>query len=383
MRKSNFVLPWLLLSLALILAACGAAPTLEAGKRAAEPATTDRAAQVETATSVASATPRPTTTPRPTPTWMPLPSPPPTDSGPGRGDVPLLGVGEAWALAASGEAVFVDVRPRGNYEQEHIPDAVSMPAAEASMPADQVAERYEELPDDRLLIFYCNCKAEVGSIEAALAALEQGREQVAALHGGWQAWLQAGYPVAGASVESEREVAPERAMGSPDAPITMVEFSEFQCPYCAMYSLETLPQIVETYVDTGLVRYVFKDLPLPFHPHAQKAAEAGRCAGAQDRFWPMHDLLFEHQEAWSALDEAGALAAFVGYADELGLDRVRFQECLASGEFSEAVARDQSEAERLGIRAVPSFLINDQRMAGAYPFADFQRLIEAELAQEP
>jgi predicted DsbA family dithiol-disulfide isomerase len=97
----------------------------------------------------------------------------------------------------------------------------------------------------------------------------------------------------------------------------------------------------------------------------------------------MHELLFEYQAEWSALDEAGAMAAFVTYAQELELDAKAFETCLASGEFSEAVTRDQWEAERLGVTAVPAFLINDRRAAGAYPYAEFERLIEEELAQVP
>lgn len=372
MKKRASLLLWLVLS--LVLAACGGDPTPEAGQATVEPTATYGMAQVKTSTPqpVASATQAPT------PTWVPLPSPAPTATGgePGRGGVPQVSVGQAWTLAAVGEAVLVDVRPLGNYEKERIPNAISMPV-------DEVAERYEELPDDQLLIFYCNCKAEIESSEAALAALEKGLSQVAVLRGGWQAWLQAGYLVEGTKVEGEPDLTGGRVMGSPDAPITMVEYSDFQCPYCADYSLETLPLVVEAYIETGLVRYVFKDLPLAFHQHAQKAAEASRCAGAQDSFWPIHHLLFEHQEEWSAMDEARALAAFVAYAGELGLDVRSFEACLASGEFAEAVVRDQWEAERLGVQLVPAFLINGRRTAGAYPYAEFERLIEAELAREP
>ncbi|MFN2226617.1 MAG: thioredoxin domain-containing protein [Anaerolineae bacterium] len=360
MWKRASILPWLLLSLALILAACGASPTPQAGTATPAPSSTPRP-------------PTPTATRPPTPTWVTIPSPAPTATDNG---VALVGIGEAWTLAAVDKAVFVDVRPLANYEEERIPDAISMPV-------DEVAERYKELPGDRLLIFYCNCKAEVESTEAALAAQEQGLSQVAVLQGGWEAWLRAGYLVEGTRVQGDLEAAAGRAMGSPDAPITMVEFSDFECPYCADYALETLPQIIENYIETGLVRYMFKDLPLAFHQHAQKAAEASRCAGAQDSFWPMHDLLFEHQAEWSVMDEAGALAAFVSYAREMELDAKQFEDCLASGEFAEAVTRDQWDAERLGVQMVPAFLINDRRTAGAYPYAEFERLIEEELARAP
>lgn len=358
------------MGLALLLSACGANSTADGVRATIEATAIDALAQADTVTP---RPPTPTPTRAPTPTWVPLPSPAPTATDDG---VSLVNVGEAWALMAADEAALVDVRPPGNYKEERI-------AGSISMPLDEIAERWQELPADRLLIFYCHCKAEVESIEAALVALREGLPQVAALLGGWEAWLRAGYPVDGSKVQGNLETAVDRVLGSPDAPITMVEFSDFQCPYCADYALETLPQIVENYVESGRVRYVFKDLPLPFHQHAQKAAEASRCAGAQDAFWPMHDLLFGYQAEWSVLDEAGALAAFVAYAGGLELDVKAFEACLVSGEFAQAVARDQGDAKRLGVQAVPAFLINDRRTAGAYPYTEFERLIEEELAQAP
>jgi protein-disulfide isomerase len=380
-QRGRFYLPGLVLILTLLLAACGAGPTPVPGAGRARPGATItyRPARVRTSTPELTATvTRPLTatpTPRPTATWVPLPSPYPSATGPGRSDVPLLGLGDAWTLAAVGQAVFVDVRPRANYEQERIPDAISMPVGE-------VSQRVAELPTDRLLILYCNCKAEAESIEGALTAMEGGLTRVAVLQGGWQAWLQAGYQVEGSQVSGEAISADGRALGSPDAPVVMVEFSDFQCPYCAQYALETLPLIEERYIETGLVYYIFKDLPLSFHAQAQKAAEASHCAAAQDRFWEMHDLLFKNQAQWSALDEAGALAAFATYAAELELDVAAFEACLSSGEFAELVTRNQWEAERVGVQMVPSFLINERRSAGAYPFAEFQRLLEAELAKQ-
>ncbi|MEJ2211325.1 MAG: rhodanese-like domain-containing protein, partial [Anaerolineae bacterium] len=182
-------MPWLLL-LSLVLAACGAAPTPGASQATGQTTAAQPVAQANTpaptatrqpATSTPTATERPTRAP--TATWVPLPSPAPTatDSG-----VTHLGIGDAWTMVAVDKAVLVDVRPVANYEEDHVPDAISMPV-------DEVAERYKELPDDRLLIFYCNCKNEAESTEAALAAQAHGLEQVAVLQGGLEAWLRAGY----------------------------------------------------------------------------------------------------------------------------------------------------------------------------------------------
>ncbi len=145
--------------------------------------------------------------------------------------------------------------------------------------------------------------------------------------------------------------------------------------------LQTLPKIKSEYIDTGKVRYVFKDFPLAFHANAQMAAEASRCAGAQDAYWPMHDLLFENQSEWSGLGPKEALEAFVGYARGLELDVAAFETCLESRQFAAQIARDAQEGQRAGVRGTPSFLINDQLLAGAYPFEDFQQVIEAELGE--
>lgn len=131
------------------------------------------------------------------------------------------------------------------------------------------------------------------------------------------------------------------------------------------------------YIDTGQVYYVFKDLPLSFHPNAQKAAEAARCAGAQGAYLPMHELLFTQQSQWSGQDAAASLRTFVAYAGELGLDTEAFLACVESGQFAAQIAQDMQEARQAGISGTPSFLINGQLLVGAYPFENFQQMIEA------
>jgi protein-disulfide isomerase len=143
--------------------------------------------------------------------------------------------------------------------------------------------------------------------------------------------------------------------------------------------LQTLPQIKETYIDSGQVYYVFKDLPLAFHPNAQKAAEAARCAGAQGAYLPMHEQLFEYQSQWTGQNAAAALDTFVAYAGELDLDTETFRTCVKSGQFAAQIAQDMAEAQQAGISGTPSFLINGQVLVGAYPFEDFQKIIEAAL----
>ncbi len=206
---------------------------------------------------------------------------------------------------------------------------------------------------------------------------------VSALLGGWAAWQQAGYPLEGEQVPTPAApaVAIEEmtTLGNPDAPVTIEEFTDFQCPYCRLYALQTLPLIKETYVETGLVRYIVKDFPLSTHPNATIAAEAARCAGAQGAYWPMRDLLFDRQAQWSPLGTEQFVDTLVGYTEELTLDSAAFQQCLEAREFGELVRLDMWDGEQAGVQGTPSFRINGQLISGAYPFETFQELIEAEL----
>ena len=147
--------------------------------------------------------------------------------------------------------------------------------------------------------------------------------------------------------------------------------------------LQTWPQLKEAYIDTGQVRYIIRDFPLPAHANAHKAAEAARCAGAQDAFWEMHHRLFEGQGEWSQRTAANAAKVFARYAANLGLDVPAFEECLQSGEFAEQIAADIQSGQQAGVRGTPSFLINARLVSGAYPFEDLERVIELELAKQP
>jgi len=211
----------------------------------------------------------------------------------------------------------------------------------------------------------------------------KGLSKVAALNGGWAAWLESGYPVEGTAVAAPARdsVLDTAVLGSADAPVTIVEFSDYQCPYCRQYALDTLPQIVEMNVDAGQVRYIFRDFPLPAHAHAQQAAEVARCAGAQGAYWEMHNRLFAEQGEWAAQEADEIKTTVAAYASELGLEMESFQECLESGIYGEQVRQDQSEGYQAGVEGTPSFFINDQFAAGAYPFESFQQMIEAALSQ--
>jgi protein-disulfide isomerase len=147
--------------------------------------------------------------------------------------------------------------------------------------------------------------------------------------------------------------------------------------------LQTLPKIDEAYIQTGRVRYVVKDFPLPSHANAQVAAEAARCAGAQGGYWAMHGRLFEGQKEWAPQAEAAVIETFVGYAQDLGLDGEALRRCVESRQFGELIRQDQWEGQQAGVQGTPSFLINGRLLAGAYPYDRFVEIIEAALAGEP
>jgi Na+/H+ antiporter NhaA len=160
--------------------------------------------------------------------------------------------------------------------------------------------------------------------------------------------------------------------GPADAPVTLVEYGDFECPYCGLAEPTIRELLSEMSTD---IRYVFRQLPLnDVHPHAQLAAEASEAAGAQDRFWEMHDLLFEHQGELRGPD-------LVGYAEELGLDAERFHRELKTHEHAWRVARDLESAELSGVAGTPTFFINGQRHQGAYDIATLTRAVKAARAR--
>jgi len=162
------------------------------------------------------------------------------------------------------------------------------------------------------------------------------------------------------------------AKGPEAAPITIVEFSDFQCPYCARAE-STVKDLMELEKYKGKLRLVYRDYPLPSHNLAPKAAEAAHCAGDQGKYWEMHGKLF----AVTPKLEVGDLKA---YARELSLDAGRFDKCLESGEKSKVVTDHAKAGEEAGVRGTPAFFINGRLISGAQPLAAFTAIIDAELA---
>jgi predicted DsbA family dithiol-disulfide isomerase len=160
--------------------------------------------------------------------------------------------------------------------------------------------------------------------------------------------------------------------GPAGAPVTIVEFSDFQCPYCSR-AIATLKKIEETYA--GKVRLVYRDYPLVnIHPAAARAAEAAACADDQGKFWAMHDSLFQGQDKLAEADLKKRAA-------DLGLDTAKFEECLASGRHTADWKKDSEDAERYGISSTPAFFINGRVLVGAQPYEAFARVIDEELVR--
>ena len=175
-------------------------------------------------------------------------------------------------------------------------------------------------------------------------------------------------------VDMELLLDDDAVKGDPDAPVTIIEWSEFECPYCARFYNQAYSQIIKEYVDTGKVKIVFRDYPLSFHKNAQKAAEAAECAGDQEKYYAMHDKLFEE-------GVVGGVDTFKKYAVDLGLDSTEFDNCLDSGKHAEEVAKDMAAGQAAGISGTPGFLINGKLVSGAQPFENFKAIIDAELGE--
>jgi protein-disulfide isomerase len=162
--------------------------------------------------------------------------------------------------------------------------------------------------------------------------------------------------------------------GNKNAKVIVVEFSDFQCPFCQR-AAPTVKQIIETYGDNIL--FVYRDFPIhSIHPQAQKAAEASQCAFEQDNFWDYHDKLFERQSEWAA----SGVPKFKDYAAELGLDTTKFNDCLDSGKYAGEVGGDLSVGQQLGVTGTPTFFVNGEKIVGAQPYSVFEGIIDSALA---
>jgi len=175
--------------------------------------------------------------------------------------------------------------------------------------------------------------------------------------------------------------------GNPDATVTIVEFSDFQCPFCKRFHQTTLPLILENYVDTGKVKFVYRDFPIAsLHPNgAIPTALAAECADEQGMFWQYHDKLFQTQKNWERLAAEDVVIELKTFAGELGLDTNQFNDCLDSGKYRDEVNNDLQDGTSYGITGTPGFFIGNEergyiKVSGAQPYSVFQNVLDQMLA---
>lgn len=203
---------------------------------------------------------------------------------------------------------------------------------------------FGQSPDD-----VASIKKDVEALKTGQQAIQNDLQEIKKLLAARPAAAAAGGP--DKAMDAVINVAGEPFKGKKDAKLTLIEFSEYQCPFCGRHVRDTYPTLDKEYVQTGKVKYVFRDLPLiTIHKNAFKAAEAGHCAGDQGKFWEMHDRLFQNQKALEP-------AMLTAHAEAIGLDAKKFQACLDGGKYTEDIKKDMAEAAKYGITGTPTTVI--------------------------
>jgi len=185
--------------------------------------------------------------------------------------------------------------------------------------------------------------------------------------------LPIGAPRAAAQTDDLRSA---RTMGRADAPVTMYIISDFECPFCGDFARTRFPIIEREYVATGKIKVVFVNMPLSqIHPNAEPAAEAAMCAARQNKFWPMHNLLFRYQDRWASLAEPASF--FVALGDSIGANRQELSTCLETAATRPIVKADYDGSIRSGAHSTPSFYIEGGLLAGDQPIGDFRVVLDS------
>lgn len=167
-----------------------------------------------------------------------------------------------------------------------------------------------------------------------------------------------------------------RSLGDPKAPVTIVEYSDFECPFCQRHFIQVFPDLKAKYIDTGKVRYVFRNyIAVPSHTSAPAAAIASMCAAEQGKFWELHDELYQKADEWTA-DASKAMEVINGYSKNLGLDMTKFESCSNDPSLAGKIQTEGSEAQTLGAQGTPAFFVGQYLVGGAYPIEAFDVAIE-------
>ncbi len=218
----------------------------------------------------------------------------------------------------------------------------------------------------------------IGVLATKVQYLEKG--QGSAVAPSAQAPAQGNQPPApGVKVDVNKGNLP--ALGNKNAKVILVDFGDFECPFCKKYFDETFAQIKKDYVDTGKVIYYYRHFPLSFHPAAKPAALASECANEQNKFWEFHDLVFKEQAKITGQTPEGTTQALKTFAASLGLNTSQFNSCLDSEKYKDNVEKDTTEGTTAGVNGTPTFFVNGMSLVGAQPYSAFQTLIDQELAK--
>ncbi len=179
-----------------------------------------------------------------------------------------------------------------------------------------------------------------------------------------------------AAQEAASTAAATRAKGPASAPVTVYEMSDFQCPYCRQFALETFRTLEREYISTGKVRWVFVNFPLTsIHANAVGAAGTALCAGKQGAFWPVHDLLYQYQDTWAPLKEPGPF--FLSLADSAGISKPKLLECVKAPGTESEIRYEAEGAEKAGASSTPSFYIEGGLLTGAHPLPVFRQVLDS------
>ncbi len=171
----------------------------------------------------------------------------------------------------------------------------------------------------------------------------------------------------------------DASLGKKDAPVTIIEFSDFQCPFCRKFAEDTLPQLKKEYVDTGKARLVYRDFPLAFHPGAIPAAQGAECAKEQGKFWQMHDTIFAEQAKQGSGTVQFTIDDVKKWAVQVGVNATKFNQCLDSGKYKQEVEKDMADGTAAGVSGTPATFVNGRVVVGAQPFSAFKAIIDEEL----
>jgi len=165
-----------------------------------------------------------------------------------------------------------------------------------------------------------------------------------------------------------------RIQGDSAAPVWIVEVSDFQCPFCKQWHDRTYPDLKAEYIKRGIVRMAYVNFPLSQHPHAMQAAEAAMCAAAQNKFWEMHDAVFDSQDKWGPMTDA--TGTFDALAKSVGVDTTAWRDCVKKGVMQRLINADRSRGLTAGVGSTPTFFVGDEPIAGAAPIDEFRKAIE-------